>query len=222
MKMEGEHVETATEACSETREEAYSETCEEAYSEAYEDALRLAVVAHRQQTRKGSGFPYIIHPVHVSVLLLRHGFSTEAAIAGLLHDIVEDQGYALAEIKQQFGPRVAEIVDALSERKYDDRGEKRAWRVRKREALEQMRTASRDAVAVKAADALHNAESFLEDLEQKGPQIWCQFNQGAELQLAYYREIVDVSRERLGPHPLVEELTETVHILAQAIKETSL
>jgi len=196
-------------------------TSDEAYSEAYEEALRLAVVAHRQQVRKGSGLPYIIHPVHVSVILLRHGFSTEAAIAGLLHDIVEDQGYALAEIAEQFGTRVAEMVDALSERKYNDYGEKRAWKVRKREALEQIRAASRGAVAVKAADALHNAESFLEDLEQKGPQIWRHFNQGAGLQLAYYRKIVVVSRERLGLHPLTEELAEAVDRLARAIRETS-
>ncbi len=212
MKREEEQSQTCEETCPETHEEAYSE--------AYEEALRLTVVAHRQQVRKGSGLPYIIHPVHVSVILLRHGFSTEAAIAGLLHDIVEDQGYALAEIVEQFGPRVAEMVDALSERKYNARGEKRAWKVRKREALEQIRTASRGAVAVKAADALHNAKSFLEDLEQKGPQIWRNFNQGAGPQLAYYRRIVEVSRESLGTHPLIEELDEAVGRLAQAIRET--
>jgi (p)ppGpp synthase/HD superfamily hydrolase len=190
------------------------------YSERYERALRLAVTLHRHQTRKGSGLPYVVHPIHVSVILLRHGFSTEAGIAGLLHDIVEDQGYDLDEITEQFGPRVARMVDALSERKRDAQGQKRAWKVRKREALEQIREASREAVAIKAADALHNAESFVEDLKREGPQIWHHFNQGPEPQLAYYRRIVEVSRERLGPHPLVEELDEAVQRLARAISET--
>ena len=193
----------------------------EGYSRAYEEALRVATAAHSQQTRKGSGLPYILHPIHVSVILLRHGFSTETAIVGLLHDVVEDQGYALSEITERFGPGVAEMVDALSERKRDTRGEKRAWRTRKREALEQIRDASREAVAVKAADALHNAESFVEDLRQEGPQVWRYFNQGPERQIEYYRKIVEISRERLGSHALVQELTEAVENLARAISETS-
>ncbi len=193
---------------------------EKGYSETYEEALRLAIALHHGQTRKGSGLPYIVHPIHVSVILLRHGFSTEAAIAGLLHDVVEDQGYSLTEIAERFGPKVAGMVDALSERKRDARGEKRPWKVRKREALEQIGDASREAVAVKAADALHNAESFVEDLRREGPQIWRHFNQGPETQLDYYRKIVEVSKRRLGPHLLVEELAEAVRSLARAINET--
>lgn len=190
------------------------------YSESYEEALRLAIVAHHQQKRKGSGLPYIVHPIHVSVILLRHGFSTEVAIAGLLHDVVEDQDYDLTEIAKRFGSRVAEIVGALTERKRDTHGERRAWTDRKRETLEQMEAASRQAVAVRAADALHNTESFLEDLRREGPQMWRQFNQGPELQLGYYRKIVDVSKRKLGPHPLAEELANAVQRLARAIRET--
>ena len=194
---------------------------EEGYSETYEEALRLAAMAHYEQMRKGNGLPYIIHPIHVSVILLRHGFSTEAAIAGLLHDVVEDQDYELAEIAERFGPEVAEMVDALSEHKCDSHGKKRPWKVRKGEALEQIRGASKEAVAVKAADALHNAESFVEDLRREGPQIWRHFNQGPESQLAYYRKIVQISQSRLGSHPLVKELTKTVEDLARTIRETS-
>lgn len=193
---------------------------ETAYSEAYEQALRLAVVAHTGQKRKGSGLPYIVHPIHVSVILLRHGFSVEAAIAGLLHDIVEDQGYDLAEVSEQFGPRVAKMVGALSERKLDADGRRRPWNTRKREALEKIQNASREAMAVKAADALHNGKSFVEDLRREGRRVWQHFNQGPDPQLAYYSEIVKIGKEKLGPHPLVDELARVVQDLAQAIKET--
>ncbi|MBS3783073.1 MAG: bifunctional (p)ppGpp synthetase/guanosine-3',5'-bis(diphosphate) 3'-pyrophosphohydrolase [Anaerolineae bacterium] len=193
---------------------------EPAYSETYEQALRMAVVAHNGQKRKGSGLPYIIHPIHVSVILLRHGFSTEAATAGLLHDIVEDQGYELGEITERFGARVAEIVEALSERKRDAQGKKRPWKVRKREGLQKIQQANRQAVAVKAADALHNAESFVEDLRREGPRIWQHFNKGPEPQLGYYREIVEIGKKKLGSHPLVVELDQAVQDLARAIKET--
>ena len=193
---------------------------ETAYSEAYERALRLTITEHREQRRKGSGLPYSIHPIHVSVILLRHGFSTRVAIAGLLHDLVEDQGVDPAVIARKFGPKVAEIVDALTERKENKQGEKRPWPVRKEEALKQMDAASNEAVAVKAADALHNVQSFLEDLRRDGTRIWEYFNQGPVEQLGYYRRIVALSERRLGSHRLVAELTDAVEALGQAIAES--
>jgi (p)ppGpp synthase/HD superfamily hydrolase len=193
---------------------------EEGYSEQYEEALRLATIVHRRQMRKGSGLPYVIHPIHVSVILLRHGFSMEIAIAGLLHDLVEDQGYDLAEIEARFGARVAEMVAALSERKIDAEGAKRPWEVRKREALQQVLEASREAVAVKCADTLHNAHSFVQDLHREGAGVWRHFNRGPQSQLRYYRQVLDVAEGRLGAHPLVTELASAVAQLARAIDET--
>lgn len=191
------------------------------YSEQYEQALQVAAVAHRQQMRKGSDLPYLVHPIHVSVILLRHGFPTEVAVAGLLHDVVEDQGYALGEIEDRFGPRVRAIVEALSEEKEDPQGEERAWEVRKREALQQAREASRQAVAVKAADAIHNAHSFVQDLNRDGPQIWDHFNRGPRAQLAYYRQVLALVEERLTGHPLAAELADAVDLLARAIEGTA-
>jgi (p)ppGpp synthase/HD superfamily hydrolase len=180
----------------------------------------VATVAHRQQTRKGSGLPYVVHPIHVSVILLRHGFSMESAISGLLHDVVEDQGYDLAAIRGRFGARVADMVEALSERKSDDDGARRPWEVRKREALQQIREASREAVAVKCADTLHNAHSFVQDLRREGAGVWQRFNRGPQSQLSYYRRVLGVAEERLGAHPLVAELAAAVAQLARAIDET--
>jgi (p)ppGpp synthase/HD superfamily hydrolase len=192
----------------------------EGYSEKYDEGLRVATVEHGDQTRKGSGLPYVIHPVHVSVILLRHGFSQEAAIAGLLHDVVEDQGYRLSEIEARFGARVAEMVAALSERKTDADGVQRHWELRKQETLQQLRSASREAVAVKCADTLHNARSFVHDLHQQGPEVWQHFNRGPQLQLTYYNQVVELARERLGAHALVMELAAAVSELASVIGDT--
>jgi len=191
------------------------------YYERYEMALRLAATAHRRQKRKGTDLPYVTHPVHVSVILLRHGFPTDVAIAGLLHDVVEDQGYALAEIEEGFGPRVAEIVAALSERKRDARGIKRPWEVRKREGLEHMRQASTEAAAVKVADTLHNVRSIILDARREGPQVWERFNRGPDAMLDHYRQILQIARERLGDHPLVEELAEALDDLARVVGQVA-
>ncbi len=190
------------------------------YSASYEEALQVATVAHLDQRRKGSQLPYIVHPIHVSVILLRHGFSTEIAIAGLLHDVVEDQGYELAEIERRFGPKVSSMVDALSEEKRDAQGNERAWEVRKREALEKLRRASREAVAVKAADVLHNAQSFVRDLRREGPDVWHHFNRGPRQQMCYYRDVLGVVRDGWAGHPLVTELADAVRLLRLAVGET--
>ncbi len=139
------------------------------------------------------------------------------AVAGLLHDVVEDQGYDLSQIRKSFGVRVAEMVAALSERKTDERGVKRAWETRKREGLDQLRGASPDVAAVKAADTLHNVCCIALDMRRDGPQVWDRFARGPEPQLRYYREALGAAREALGDHPLVAELADAVESLARLI-----
>jgi len=199
-------------------EEATVET-DRGYSERYEQALRMAAIAHHDQRRKTSDLPYITHPVHVSAILLRHGFPDDLAIAGLLHDVVEDQGVQLSEIEARFGPPVAELVAALSERKTDTEGNRRPWEVRKQETLSHLRRASPEVAAVKAADAVHNARCTAQDIRCQGLDVWRRFNRGPELQLDYYRRIVRVVRERLQNHPIVDELARAVDELAQATEE---
>ena len=91
----------------------------------YELALRLASRVHCHQMRKGCDIPYITHLVAVSRILEQYGFGVEIRVAGLLHDIVEDQDYPLSAIRDQFGGWVAEMVAANSECKMDASGCKR-------------------------------------------------------------------------------------------------
>ena len=186
----------------------------EAYSGRYEAALVLTARVHHDQVRKVGGDPYITHLVHVSIILLRHGFSEDVAIAGLLHDIVEDQDVPLADIEAEFGPAVAEMVDVLTEQKREGEVE-RPWEVRKREALARLRQGSLAAVAVKAADTLHNAHSMALGLRRDGPAIWRSLSRGPAETLWYYRSVAGIVRERLGAHPLVEELEAAIMRLEQ-------
>jgi len=190
----------------------------DSYSERFDAALALAASAHANQKRKGGTIPYIIHPVHVSVILIRHQFSEEAVVAGLLHDVVEDQGYPLADIEAQFGPAVAEIVAALTERKREG-GQLRPWEDRKQEALAHIQTASQDAVAVKAADALHSVRSIASALRRQGVSVWDSFSRGPGPALWYYQSVARLAGERLAGHPLAGELDRAVRDLAVAIAD---
>jgi (p)ppGpp synthase/HD superfamily hydrolase len=189
------------------------------YSDRYEAALVLAARAHRDQLRKGSDIPYVVHVFHVSAILLRYGFPEDVAIAGLLHDVVEDQEIPLARIESAFGPAVAEMVHALSEKKTEG-GETRPWETRKQELLDQLRQAKPQTAAIKAADTLHNSRRMAADLRREGPEIWRFFSRGPQQSLWYYGSVVAIVRQHLGAHPLADELVAAVQDLELAIAES--
>lgn len=83
-------------------------------------ALSYASEKHAGMMRK-SGEPYIHHPMRAARLLAERGFESDVLIAALLHDVVEDCDVKISEIRDFFGPDVAEMVDAvtaLSDRDY--------------------------------------------------------------------------------------------------------
>lgn len=182
------------------------------FSERYDAALKLAARAHRNQVRKGTDLPYIAHPMHVSVILLRHGFGEELAIAGLLHDVVEDTDVALEGIEAEFGRDVARLVEAVSETKAAD-GKQLPWEQRKAEKLAHLQAGAPDVAALKAADAIHNARSIAADLASDGASVWARFKRGPEQTVAYYQAIYDGVHAKLGAHPIVDELSDAVRAL---------
>lgn len=77
------------------------------------EAYELAKKKHAGVFRK-SGEPYIQHPIEVAYILAELQAGPETIISGLLHDTVEDTDLTIDEIKDQFGPDVALIVDSLT------------------------------------------------------------------------------------------------------------
>ena len=75
----------------------------------YETAKKL----HDGQYRK-DGSPYILHPIEVANILANLDFNVDVVCAGLLHDVVEDCGYTLQEIKDNFNENIAQMVDCVS------------------------------------------------------------------------------------------------------------
>ncbi len=159
----------------------------------FERALRLAASGHRDQVRKGSGVPYIEHPLGVALILDRAGFEEDVVIAGLLHDLVEDTEVTLEQVREGFGEQVAAIVGFCSEVKLDPEGKKRPWIDRKRQHLEEIQHATDSARAVVLADKLHNLISIKLDLVD-GLNVWSTFNAGQDQVLWYYRSMLDACR----------------------------
>lgn len=189
-----------------------------AYSPRYDAALALAARAHRAQLRKGTDLPYIAHPVYVALILERHGFGETLAIAGLLHDVVEDTDVPLDAIRAEFGDEVATLVAAVTETKAAN-GQELPWEQRKAEKLQRLHESGPDVAALKAADALHNSQSIIRDLRSAGAAVWQRFKRGPEQTLAYYAGIADGVRAKLAGHPLAVELDSAVDVLRQVIVE---
>lgn len=77
-------------------------------------AFRLAVDAHKDMRRK-SGEPYIYHPLEVATIAAGEiGLGRTSIICALLHDVVEDTEYKLADISAMFGEQIAKIIDGLT------------------------------------------------------------------------------------------------------------
>ncbi|MBL8632238.1 MAG: bifunctional (p)ppGpp synthetase/guanosine-3',5'-bis(diphosphate) 3'-pyrophosphohydrolase [Myxococcales bacterium] len=186
------------------------------YSPLIDRALVVSATAHRNQARKGSQVPYIIHPVHVALLLLRHHFPDEVIIAALLHDVVEDTSTSLSELRAEFGEEVARLVAAVSEQKTEGT-EPLPWKVRKEAQLRKLQHADRHIAAIKTADALHNLQATLSDLRQRGPEVWSRFRSSQSDQLWYYRSLHEVLSQRLGDHPLLAELGDALSALQHSL-----
>lgn len=124
-----------------------------------EKAYRFAEVCHHDQRRK-SGEPYIIHPIQVAGILANLQMDPETVAAGYLHDIVEDTGATLDDIKELFGPTIAMIVDGdtkLGKIQYKSNKEQMAATHRKL-----LLAMSKDirVMIVKLADRLHNMRTL--------------------------------------------------------------
>lgn len=163
------------------------------------DAIEFAARAHRGQFRKGSRLPYIFHPLAVGRLLLDAGYENEIAIAGFLHDTVEDTSVTLAEIASLFGERVAMLVEGASEKNKAD-----TWENRKLETIHKLQTAEPGIVALSCADKLDNILSIRRDMEAIGDDVWKRFNRPMEKQKWYYTSLLSVFSKRLTDLRLVD------------------
>ena len=122
-------------------------------------AYEFGARAHAGQKRK-TGEPYITHPVAVAQELAEMHLDSEAIIAAILHDTVEDTTATLNEITEQFGEEVALLVDGVSKLdqiQFRSRAEAQAESFRKMmlAMIEDIRV-----ILVKLSDRLHNMQTL--------------------------------------------------------------
>ncbi|MCL7987597.1 bifunctional (p)ppGpp synthetase/guanosine-3',5'-bis(diphosphate) 3'-pyrophosphohydrolase [Sphingobacterium sp. lm-10] len=122
-------------------------------------AFDLSLESHKDMRRK-SGEPYIYHPIAVAQIAAEEiGLGTTSIVCALLHDVVEDTSMTVEAIEQQFGKKVARIIDGLTKISgiFDTNSSIQAENFRK-----MLLTLADDVrvILIKLADRLHNMRTM--------------------------------------------------------------
>jgi (p)ppGpp synthase/HD superfamily hydrolase len=194
-------------------------------SKKFAEAVDYAREQHAEQTRKGSGIPYLYHLLGVASLVLEYGGDEDQAIAGMLHDVVEDCGSQHESIvRERFGDRVADIVLACTDGTEESKAAATTpeakfenWRQRKLAYLKHLRSEKADALLVSCCDKLHNARAIVTDLENPeiGRRVFERFTGKRDGTLRYYHSISEIfTRRKVRPAAALAAVVRRMHALA--------
>ena len=181
----------------------------------YYRAFEYANQWHRDQARKSTTLPYILHPMGVASLVLEAGGDEEQAIAALLHDVPEDCGgeARLTEILEMFGPRVEAMVRGCSDSLVAEKEDKAPWRERKQAHIDHVATAHMDTLIVTAADKTHNGRAIATDLQTIGDEVWNRFNASRDDIIWYYSTFYSELEKRGVTPALLNPLRTAIEVM---------
>ena len=158
-------------------------------------AKMLAGEAHKGQTRKYSGLPYIIHPVEVATIVEEAGGTDEMIAAALLHDVIEDTDFTYEDIAEKTSPEVADLVQGLTEVSKPEDGNRKVRKALDRDFLAEQ---SPEVQTIKYADVISNTK----DIKVYDPKF-------AEVYVAEMKELLKVIDK--GDSALYEKAKEVVY-----------
>lgn len=179
------------------------------------EALDFASQCHRGTYRKGTQIPYIVHPMSMVRYLARLDAPEELTAAAALHDVVEDTEASFEDVRQRFGPRIAELVEGASEK---DRS--LSWRDRKVATIDHAReTDDTELLILKCVDKLDNLRDIREDLSLRGEQIWKRFNADKVSLAWYYKSLAEIFSIKLADTPYAALAQEMSTLTAKVFNE---
>jgi guanosine-3',5'-bis(diphosphate) 3'-pyrophosphohydrolase len=144
------------------------------YSEKDINLLKKAYVfaarAHKGQTRR-SGEPYLSHPLEVTSMLADMKLDNTTLVSGLLHDVLEDTDITAADLRENFGQEVADLVEGVTKISLVQES---SPEVRQAETIRKIILAMIDdlrVIFIKLADRTHNLKTLKFLPEEKQKQI---------------------------------------------------
>ena len=166
------------------------------------DALAFADQRHAGQTRDLDDLPFVTHPVEVACLLHEAGYQDEVVAAGVLHDVLEATDAERSDLESRFGPRVAELVEAVTDDPtIEDDAERRAALRR------QVADAGEFAAVVFAADKVSKARELRVRVSRG------RFGRADCGKFAHYEASLEMLSDLIPGHKLVDQLRMEVEAL---------
>lgn len=188
------------------------------YSYRIEQAIRAAAVLHKDQTRKGSmPFPFVTHLVATAFTLIDYTEDEDVIVAALLHDTLEDTDYTLEELHEDFGGRVRDLVETLTEPKSTPE-KPLSWTDRKAAYARQLKRGPEEAVLIAAADKIHNFRTIVEDYVDAHDRFVQDFGKNFDERLEGYQQIANVINNRLK-HPILAEFNHVFDAYKQFLED---
>lgn len=173
-------------------------------TELFDRATKFAVNAHHGVERRGKNFPYILHPMEAANIVSTITTDPEMLAAAILHDTVEDTDVTFEQIRDEFGERVAHLV----QHETCPLPKNEPWRDRKQAQLDTLVASPYDSKVVAIGDKLSNLRAIALDHTQIGDKLWQRFKapNGKEDVEWYYRALADSLSELAGTPPYEEFL----------------
>jgi len=180
----------------------------------FDKAIYFATKKHSGAVRKLNPQPYILHPMEVASIAATMTSDRDTLCAAMLHDVVEDAGVSLDEIKAEFGVKVAELVASETENKFKGRDPSSTWQIRKEKSLEVLKNSSDIYIKILwLSDKLSNMRSFYRLYLKQGDAMWNNFHQNdIKMQEWYYRTIEN-SLKDLENFPAYKEYSQIVNFI---------
>lgn len=163
----------------------------------FERAIAFATRAHAGAKRKGTGIPYIVHPIEAAAIASTMTTDEEMLAAAVLHDVLEDTEATPEELERLFGTRILRLVQDETENKRKDLPPQDTWKIRKQETITYLEErASREAKMLALADKLSNMRAIYRDFQILGDELWQRFNEKDKRMHAWmYRAISNALQE---------------------------
>lgn len=178
-------------------------------SDKIDKAIKFATNAHKNQRRKTTGEPYIVHPVSVMNIVCRYTDDEDIVCAAVLHDTIEDTPTSAEDIENCFGEKIKNIVVQESE---PDKNW--SWEQRKQHTINRIECCNdKGCLLIACADKLDNLNCCLHAKKEIGDDVWKHFKRGYKDQKWYHTSLLKAFKKQMPDCKIVDEYESVVNEL---------
>ena len=172
----------------------------------YKKAIDFSYNFYLGKYRKGVKLPYFTYMSSVSNLIIENNGTTDEAIAGLFHDLLEFDlnTTRVNSIKNKFGSKVFSIVKQCSNINLD-KNKNSDWIDNKKKFIDSMTKKSQSTLLVSICDKLHSSNCMINDYNRIGSKLWKKYDQSNEHTLWYYKNLCRNFKKYLKNHKSLKD-----------------